>query len=82
MTTDNATCKITFANDVPTTMAQRIEEIAEPDAVEVISVEEDENVLRIRVTGYSASISVFEEQVRERELEKYPSAVLEWEDIE
>lgn len=82
MTIDTATCKITFVDDVPTTMAQRIEEIADPDAVEVISTEEDGNVLRVRVTGYGASISVFEEQIREEELDKYPNSTLEWEDFE
>lgn len=82
MTEDSATCKITFVDDVPTTMAQRIEELAEPDAVQVEYTEEDKNVLRIRVTGYGASISVFEQQIREEELDKYPNAVLEWENLE
>jgi hypothetical protein len=81
MTTDTATCKITFKNEVPTTMADRIVNLADPEAVTVESTSEEENVLRTTVTGYGASISVFEEQIREEELDKYPNAVLTWENI-
>lgn len=75
MTNDKATYTITFADTVPTTMPDRIENCADPDVL-TVETSTDGDTLTVTVYGDSNAIPVFEEAMRDEELDAYPSATV------
>jgi len=78
MTEDTLLCVITFEDTVPITMSANIKELSKPNAVEVTSMNVDNDTLQIEVDGFGASMAVFEKEIRGELLNKYPNADLEW----